>query len=193
MYDAVVVIGSKPNVATWEFPSHVIASLNKAVAVYKSGGTRHVLVSGKWALDFEDDGIVQPFRECDRMADYLQNHGVPTQAIAREGQSKDTIANVYYQKQIFKARQWHKVLYIVADFRKPRLAFLCSKILGAPYDVTIATVPALPQEVYPHEADTLRRTQAFLSPMSAGDDSFLHGKFYNAAFYEYHNKHKPLP
>jgi hypothetical protein len=185
-YETILVLGSKPDTATWDFPSHVYASLDEAAQLLHERVSSTAIVSGKWAFSFDKHGIHQPFRECDKMARYLIDRGVDSTAVLREGESKDTIANLYEVKRHFLvSHNWTKLLLITADFRANRIHYLSDKILGPSYDVTIQTVPSHPGESYPLEAITMRRTKEFLGPMQSGDDAFLDGTFYAAPYYHY--------
>lgn len=184
-YDAALVFGSKPDTGTWEFPSHVFKSLDAAAGIFKKGGAPYIIVSGKWALSFDKQKIQQPFRECDKMAEYLMQHGIPAEAILKEGESKDSTSNFFYVKRrILQPNHLRRLFVITADFRLERIRYLAAKILGPAYTVGFTTVPSLPGEAYPNEADTFRRTKAFLQQMTDGDDSFLADKFYSAEYYK---------
>lgn len=183
-YDTIIVLGSKPNTTTWEFPSHVPASLDQAANLWHEGAAPYIIVSGKWALSFDQHGITQPYRECDKMAEYLAQLHVPSEAILREGESKDTVSNLLYTKrQILAPQHMHDVLLITADFRLERLKYLTAKILGPDYNVSFTTVPCQPGEAYPQEPDTLARTRRFLGSMADGDDSYLDDKLFGASYY----------
>lgn len=183
-YDAIIVLGSKPDTTTWRFPAHVYATLDRAADLYRAGVAPFIILSGKWALSFDSQGITQPYRECDEMATYLAAHGVPADALLLEGESKDTISNLFYiKRQILAPRALRRALLITADFREQRIQYLAAKILGPAYTVAYHTVPSAPQERYPHEDETMRRTQQFLGDMPAGEDGFLDGTFYTAPYY----------
>lgn len=185
-YDAIILLGTKPDTTTWRFPRQIYACLDKTASLYKTAVADMVIVSGNYALSFDRRGIKQPFRECDELARELQTRGVPAAAILREGESKDTIANLYYVKRLLAApRGFRHLLFVVADFRVERLRYLCDKVFGSDYAVEFATIPAPPDEVYPEEALTLKRTREFLAPMTPGDDKFLDDKFYAAGYYLY--------
>src|SRR5688572_12368995 len=110
-YDAVIVLGSKPNPTTWQFPLHVIATLDRAIGCYKTGQAAYIIVSGKWALSYDRLHITPPYKECDEMAAYLTKHGVPPEAILSEGLSMDTVSNMYYiKRQILKPKHLQKLL-----------------------------------------------------------------------------------
>jgi uncharacterized SAM-binding protein YcdF (DUF218 family) len=185
--DAIVILGSKPNTVTWEFPKHVYDTLDYASEVFAAGKARKIIVSGNYALSFDEKGIIQPYRECDKMASYLLSKGVPSDVILTEGESKDTISNlVYIKQQILAPRGLYKPLIITADFRVERIQFLADKIIGPSYSIGVVPIAsdAAGRQVYPNEIDTLRRTKLFLKDMTDGDDTFLDGKFYGADYYQ---------
>lgn len=185
-YDSVVVLGSRPlDVYAWKFPSHVYKSLDKAIELYEKKATKYITVSGKWTINFDILGITQPFRECDAMADYLLDHGIPAKAILREGDSKDTISNLYYLKrQIFKPKSLKTLLFIAAEPRLNRIRFLNEKILGPRYKLDYEGVAYLPGEVSINEGSILKIQTEFLATMADGDDAWLDGKFYEDLFYK---------
>jgi uncharacterized SAM-binding protein YcdF (DUF218 family) len=182
-YDLVVLLGSRPY-AEQEFPSHIIAALDKAAELYKNGVAPAIAVSGKWALAFDSHGIVPHTTESADMAAYLRDQGVPVAAIVQEVESKDTVANLYYLKQtVFQPRAARRLLFILGDFRVERVTYLVQKILGPTYAVDFMTVPSAPGEPYPHEADTLARTKYYLAKMKPGDEKFVKDMFYGHPFY----------
>lgn len=184
MYDAIIVLGSRPDTQQWEFPSHVHKSLDVAADLFSKKAAPYIIVSGKWALWLERAHLQQPYRECDKLADYLQQKGVPPEAILKEGESKDTIANIYYTKRtILQPRGLKRLLIVGAAFRKERLAFICQKVLGPDYTVDFKIVPGTAGGAYPHESETFARTKTFLHDMPAGHDAFLKNVFYGAEFY----------
>jgi len=183
-YDISIILGSKPNPLTWQFPSHVIASLNEAIQLFRQGIAPLIAVSGKWALSFDAKQSTPPFLEATAMELYLKAHGVSATSILREDQSEDTVANLYYLKRtILQPKHLTNVLFITADFRAKRLAYLAQKVLGPDYTVTINTVASAHGEPYHDEAGTFARTKHYLGPMTPGDDTFLDGMFYNHPFY----------
>jgi len=184
-YDAVIVLGSQQNITTGEVPNHVLQSLDKAVRILKTGDTAAIAVSGKWALFFDVKNIAPPpMTECAILTQHLLEKGVSQHLIWQEGESKDTVANIYFLKRhILEPKQAKRVLFIVADFRKERLEYLTNKILGPTYKVDFTTVSSQPAEHYPHEQDTLARTKYYFDAMQPGDDTYLDGMFYEHPFY----------
>ena len=162
-----------------------IPLLDTTGSVLASGSSSSscIVVSGKWALCFDRHEVQPPYTECEVMIDYLLARGVPESALLRENRSKDTIANLYHLKHLLAPRNAHRLVLVVARFRQPRLKYLVHKVFGPAYHVDFSTVSARRSEVYPHEADTFRRTKQFLRHMEPGDDGFLTHQFYRAKFY----------
>lgn len=185
LYDCIIVLASQPrDISDWKFPSHVFNSLDRAIELFNKKASPYIALSGKWAIRFDILHIQQPFRECDGMEKYLLEKGISQESILKEGDSKDTISNLYYLKnQIFKPRNMRKLLFIAAEFRTERVKFLCERILGPDYDVEVEGVGYLPEETYPHEDRTFKLQRDFLAPMKSGDDAWLNGKFFTASIY----------
>lgn len=183
-YDLIVVLGSKPDTKTWQFPAHVIASLDKAAGLFRSGAAAAIAVSGGHALSFDKEGIAEPHPEAEMMADYLTSQGIPADKIYKESQSEDTISNLYFLKQtVFIPQKTTNILFITADFRLERLRYVAEKILGPEYQVSFQTVPSQLTERYPHETSTLERTRYYLDAMRPGDDQFVSHMFYDHPLY----------
>jgi uncharacterized SAM-binding protein YcdF (DUF218 family) len=117
------------------------------------------------------------------MADYLISKGTPNNRILKEGYSKDTISNLYYLKQqILLPKDMKRLLFVVAEFRVPRLKYLCKRILGNGYFVNFETVPSK-LNTDSHEQHIFELQEEFLAPMKNGDHRWLDGKFYTAPIY----------
>lgn len=184
-YDAIIVLGSLPDPETWKFPQQIYQCLDKAKELLDDNQAPYIITSGKWSVSFDNRHIQQPFLECDALADYLLQKGVPANKILREGESKDTISNLYYMKtQYFIPRRAHSLLFVVASFRIPRLTFLCERILGAGYNVDFVSIAAEPSGSY-NEPNTFKVQEEFLRPMKNGDHAWLQDKFYSAPIYQY--------
>lgn len=186
MFDAVIILGNRPlKPGTWEFPSHIYNSLDRAAEIYKKNAAKYIVVSGKWTINFDVLNITQPFKECDAMADYLLSKGVPDSAILRESESKDTISNLYYLKQqILLPKSLKTLHFIAAEARLNRIEILSKRILGSDFALSFEGVPYMPGEVSLNESQTLKLQTEFLAPMKDGDESWLDSKFYDDPFYE---------
>ncbi len=188
-YDALVVLGSQPDPETWKFPDHIYKCLERSKELLESGLAPLVVTSGKWSIALDNKGIEQPFLECDAAAEYLVSQGVAKDNILKEGESKDSISNLYHlKKDIFIPRDVTNLLFVVAEFRASRLSFLCERILGEDYNVDFDSIPAEPSPSY-NEPNTSRVQQEFLEPMKPGDHEWLADKFYTAPMYQYWAQH----
>lgn len=188
-YDVIIVLGSQPDPETWKFPEQIYHCLDKTGELFEEGIASFVITSGKWGIAIENQGLVQPFKECDVLAEYLVNKGVPQNKILREGESKDTISNLYFIKtKILIPNGLNKLLFVVADFRIPRLKFLCERILGSEYTIDFEPINSEVGSTY-NEPQTLDIQSKFLKPMRSGDHAWLADKFYEAPIYQKGAKH----
>jgi len=186
-YDVIVVLGSQPDTVNWEFPGFVYRCLDKAKILLENGQTEHIVTSGKWSLAIENMGLTQTFRECDKMAEYLQSKGVSEKKIIKEGASKDSISNLYYIKtEILIPNKFKSILFVTADFRIPKLKFLCDRIMGSDYNYDFEPIEAEPSESFNYnEPQAMKVQEEFLKPMKDGDHSWLDSKFYSAPMYKF--------
>jgi uncharacterized SAM-binding protein YcdF (DUF218 family) len=182
-YDLIAVLGSQPDLTRWEFPDQVYRCLERAKKLLDEEASVYIATSGKWSTSIDTLGLKQPFRECDALADALINMGVSESIILKEGHSQDTISNLYYLKTgLLIPRKMNKLLFVVADFRIPRLKFLCERILGSDYEVEFDAIKSEPSLSY-DEPHTFKVQKEFLEPMKTGDHEWLRGKFYTAPMY----------
>lgn len=183
-YDAIVVLGSQPDYRTWKFPSHTYRSLDHAIELIEQGVAPYIALSGDRALKYDNTGIAQPFRECDKEEEYLLAHGCPADVILKEGKSRDTVANFYYLKNlVFRPHNIKHVLLITTDFRVERIRFLWQKVMGPDYSLGLETVSYKENEIYKNEAVALQRQQAWLKDVRDGDDEWFKDKFYDDPYY----------
>lgn len=189
-FDVIVVLGSQPDFRNWQFPSHTYLSLDRALELLNQGVAPYIALSGDHALKFDNTGIAQPFKEADKMEEYLLTRGCSLEVILKENVSRDTLANYYYLKnQVLAPHNLKNILQITAEFRVPRLEFLCQKVLGPGYKVTFETVTFDDQEVYQNDAFVLEKQRAFLKDMQDGDDSYLKDQFYDSPMYQFWKAH----
>ncbi len=191
-YDAIVVLGSQPDFRTWKFPSYAYTSLDKALELLDTCLAPYIALSGDHALKYDDEGIKQPFKESDEQERYLISRGCPPSSILKEGESRDTISNLYFLKNlVFKPHSIRRIIFITTAFRIERLSFLCNKVLGKGYQVSFETVPYELGDIYKDEGHTLQKQKEFLAAMDEGDDAWLADKFYDAPMYQYwKDRHK---
>lgn len=188
-YDLIIVLGTQPDPKTWEFPDQIYQCLDRAIELMNDGVAPVIATSGNRGIALDSRGLVQPFRECDKLADYLIEKGIPKEKIVKEGDSRDSISNLYYlKKQILIPNKIKTILFVCASFRVPRLKFLCERIFGDMYQVDFETIEAEAGFTY-NEAHTTKVQSEFLAPMKSGDHSWLDDKFYSAPMYHYWQEH----
>ncbi|MBO1766666.1 ElyC/SanA/YdcF family protein [Allobranchiibius sp. GilTou38] len=184
--EAIILLGSQPDPTTWHFPRHVYDALNMAVARYGAAASKPlVITSGDRSLKFYRDDVAQPFRECDRMADHLIEHGVSQADIIRERESRDVISNLYYVKrELIQAGKPREIVLPLAHWRIPRVAMVLDKIFGAEFAATyVAVSPESPPASDEHLKWEMQRR--FLEPMPRGQDTWLAERFYDSWLYHF--------
>lgn len=187
-FDLIVVLGAKTDTSTWKFPEQLYRCLDRAAELCEQAKAPLIALSGKWTINYDYTGEKQPSRECDMMADYLQAKGFPEDKLVLEGESKDTISNLYYIKnQILIPQAMHKIIFVVASYRVPRLEFLTKRILGPDYECVFEEIEAEP-EPGQNEKVVIAAQKLFLQPMKDGDDSWLADKFYDGWIYKHGGK-----
>ena len=182
-YDSIILLGTQPDLETWEFPQQIHECIKTISRLYKSGVAEKVIASGRWSRRVENQSLSQPFHECDKLAELLSAAGVPDEATLRERLSTDTVSNLYYVKTEFLLpKQWQNLLFVVASFRIPRLKLLADKVFGPEYNVDYEPIETAEGPSY-NEAKTIQRSEEFLAPMKDGDHAWLQDKFYGDPFY----------
>lgn len=184
-HDVIILLGSQPDLKTWVFPEQVFECMKRAKKLLDKEQAPYVVTSGKWSTSIDTLGLRQPFRECDALADFLIAEGVDPAKILKEEYSQDTISNLYYLKtSLLIPCNMKRLLFVIADFRIPRLLFLCERILGPEYVVNFEAVPSKPSISY-NEPQTYKLQKDFLEPMQTGDHHWLADKFYTAPMYQH--------
>jgi uncharacterized SAM-binding protein YcdF (DUF218 family) len=186
-YNAIVVLGVRPNPETWRFPEFVYTCLERAKQHADNGVAPLIAVSGDHSLANEYTGVSQPFKECDKLEEYLLSIGCSPDVIVKEDESRDTISNLYFlKKNIFIPRHINRILLITTKVRQERIDFLAHKVLGPDYEFAIETVEwDSPQAEVGKEAFGLEKERYFLAEMPDGDHAWLDGKFYDHPMYEF--------
>ena len=88
------------------------ARLDKAVALYRAGLFRHVIVSG---------GVgVEGFNEAEVMKRYLISQGVPEACITTDGEGMTTSLTARNAAQVMRKQGWQSALVISQYFHVPR-------------------------------------------------------------------------
>ncbi len=114
-FDVILVLGvpcNKDGSPSWG----QVARTRAGVQQWRDGVAPRLILSGGAAHN--------SFVEADCMARVAEAAGVPDSAILREGQSQDTIQNIYYSNQILQAHGWHSVDVVSFWNHLPRAALI---------------------------------------------------------------------
>jgi uncharacterized SAM-binding protein YcdF (DUF218 family) len=178
------LLGSQPDLSTWKFPEQINVCVKRAKQLLQQNQAPYIVTSGERSVSVHTLQLEQPFRECDALADLLIEEGVDPAKILKENLSRDTISNLYYLKIGWLIpRGMKRLLFVVAEFRIPRLQFLCERILGPEYVVDFEPIKSEPSPSY-NEPRTFQLQKEFLEPMNTGDHEWLSDKFFTAPIYQ---------
>jgi uncharacterized SAM-binding protein YcdF (DUF218 family) len=133
--DAIVVLGGgvEPDgTLTWVGDTRVAQS----VELFNAGIAPRIIMSGRCGLA----GPEPPVTEAAAMADFARFLGVPAEALLLEEESRDTLGNAYFTRELFlEPNGWTTVRVVTSDFHLSRAAWVFRKILGARYDFSFVS------------------------------------------------------
>jgi uncharacterized SAM-binding protein YcdF (DUF218 family) len=121
-FDTLIVLGTPPK-ADGTPSLEMRERIDEGVREYKAGVAPHIIMTGGAAHNRYVEGQV--------MADSAAAEGVPREAIFVEGQSKDTIQNIWYSHAIMDAHGWHSAEVISSPYHLPRTALILEHYTGA--------------------------------------------------------------
>lgn len=181
--DIIVVLGTSPNKKNWRFPRQMNRCLNATYKLANKYPHSRIAVCGKWSIDFDNEGVRPPFKECEKLRDLLVLKGVSGERILIEDESKDSISNLYFLKsRILIPNHYTKVLFVLVNWRIARIKILVEKILGTEYKVEYKHVWGF-KPIKHDEKRILKKQQEFLRQMKNGNHIWLKNKFYSASIY----------
>ena len=147
MNNELVIILGKQLHRDGSMPRDLIDRLEAVVERSQSHPDMHILVSGKYGIEYDEQGFIPSFYECDVMYDYLVSKDVEAGLISKECESKDTISNIMYAKDFLIAHpQYKKVIVVCATHHQPRVKLLIDRTFGNSYVVSYLTVNAHPSQ-----------------------------------------------
>jgi uncharacterized SAM-binding protein YcdF (DUF218 family) len=115
-FDVILVLGT-PMKADGSISAVGRSRVLEAVRQYRAQAAPRLLMSGGAAHN--------RFVEAQGMAQFAESQGVPASAIVLEGQSLDTIQNVYYSYRIMQQHGWQSALVVssASHLRRASLIF----------------------------------------------------------------------
>lgn len=114
--DVAVILGSKVN-PDGTVSDRLAARLNKGVALYQEGKTKHIIVSGGTDQTGNNEAVV--------MKQYLVTKGIPENAILEDKQGINTWATARNSARLMHQHHFHSALIVSQYFHltRSRLAF----------------------------------------------------------------------
>jgi len=136
--DAIVVLGGgvEPD---GSLPQVAQSRVARAVELFDAGIAPRIILSGRCSLS----GPTPDITEAAAMAVYAWDLGVPPEAILLEEESRDTVGNAYFTRELFLAPNgWTSIRVVTSDFHLSRAAWVFRKILGPHYDYSFVSAPS---------------------------------------------------
>ncbi|WP_367306185.1 YdcF family protein [Alicyclobacillus acidocaldarius] len=104
-------------------PSHPLAArLRAAIALYRQGYIRAIIVSG-------GQGVNETVSEARSMKRFLVMNGIPSDVVHEERMSTNTWENLYHSSAIMRDRGYRTAVIITSDYHLPR-ALAVARMMG---------------------------------------------------------------
>lgn len=131
VYDAAMVLGAGFT-ADGNLADTTKARLEKAASLHKNGEVRNLIVCGAHSYKAMNKPALS---EAEAFAAYLQDLGVPKEALYLETDSQETLGNILFAKmRILIKHGWHTILVMPSyGHSSERINYLLQKILGPEY------------------------------------------------------------
>jgi uncharacterized SAM-binding protein YcdF (DUF218 family) len=133
--DAIVVLGGgveHDGTLTWLSCTRVA----QAVESYHGGVAPRVILSGRCSLAQAEPEVT----EAAAMADLAVLMGVPREALHLEEESRDTLGNAYFTRELLlEPNGWRTIRVVTSDFHLSRAAWVFRKILAREYDFSFVS------------------------------------------------------
>jgi uncharacterized SAM-binding protein YcdF (DUF218 family) len=133
--DAIVVLGGGVE-ADGSLPPVSRTRVARAVELFDAGIAPRIILSGRCGLTSPEPTTT----EAAAMASYARVHDVPAEALLLEEESRDTLGNAYFVRELYLVPNgWRSIRVVTSDFHLSRAAWVFRKILGAQYDFSFAS------------------------------------------------------
>jgi uncharacterized SAM-binding protein YcdF (DUF218 family) len=171
--DVIVALGGGITVDGEPGPA-TVARAHRAVALYRAGRARAVVMSGAFGMYDRSP----PRAEATAMAQIALAGGVPREDLVVEAQSRDTIGNIWFTKPLLRDHRWHRVIVVTSRWHAPRVRYLAQTIWGPGYQVALEPVTGEqhtrpPQETAVWEAGLLAVSRRWFAGIRPGDDAAI--------------------
>jgi uncharacterized SAM-binding protein YcdF (DUF218 family) len=139
-FDAIIVLGY-PATDDGDPSPRELASVTEAVREYERGVAPRLIFTGA--------AVANQYAEAEVMARAAEAQGIPTQAILRETQARDTVENACYAVRIMKQQGWGSAEVIANPAHLPRAAAIFSRM---PIEWRMHAAPRMERESAADEA-----------------------------------------
>jgi uncharacterized SAM-binding protein YcdF (DUF218 family) len=139
--------------------------VKQGVKMYKDGFAKNLIMTG---------GTSRKKSLSKLMKDYAIGLGVPSRRIFIEEQSKDTVGNAIFSKQILKKNKWKNVLLVTSDYHVERSMFIFHHVLGKNYNIMASDVSTgLFPKLFSRENKKLLLADGLFSGIGEGKDAVI--------------------
>jgi len=145
------------------------ARMEAAINAFQANEAPHIVTSG-W--DYRNE---YPVPIAEAMRDYALQHGIPSEAIISDVNSRDTVGDaVFTKRNVVLPREWKRLLVITSDYHLPRTREIFTFVYGRDYEIAFRGVPALVPARSPEaEQASLQSFRTTFQGVAAGDDSAI--------------------
>lgn len=157
-------------------PPHVRARLKTALKLMRKKNIPRIICAGWYGFTLSH---IPRISEAHVMKIFLRQHGVPSNAILCEEQSKDTIGNAFFVKTLFLNRfKWNNVTVVTSRFHAKRTRYIFQHVLGNDYHIRVIPAPNMLRSKEltkrrDNEKRLLQLTHLWLGRIPSGDDKKL--------------------
>ena len=139
--------------------------VKQGAKMYEGGFARNLVMAG---------GTSRKKSLSKLMKEYAIRLGVPSRKIFIEEQSKDTVGNAVFTKQILKKNKWKNVLLVTSDYHVERSMFIFHHVLGRSYTVMASDISTgLFSKLFGKENRKFLLAEGLFAGIKEGNDSLI--------------------
>lgn len=133
--DAVVVLGGGVEEGG-TLPELAQRRVARGIELLEAGIAPRMILSGRCGLRVQEPRVT----EAAAMAAFARSRGVPADALLLEEESRDTLGNAYFTRELYlEPNGWKSIRVVTSDFHLSRAAWVFRKILGSDYDFSFVS------------------------------------------------------
>lgn len=124
----------------WQLPEHSKNRLAVAADLFQRGTAKKLVVLGKWAREWDTQGITPPLTEARRAKEELVRLGINPEDVLESTfeQDQDTIGNGVALRSIMDEKGYKTARILCADYMKERVIFTAKLVFPSRgYKITV--------------------------------------------------------